>query len=101
MPQLPDMAKLQVPVPQVPAPSFTMPQLESRPSEAIQQLNQTVQAKPVGSGEINLTFAPVIHVNGGDGDPYAQVKRGLDEGSRNLKEELERLMADQRRLSFV
>lgn len=101
MPQLPDMAKVQVPVPQVPAPSFTMPQLESSPPEAIQQLNQTVQAKPVGSGEINLTFAPVIHVNGGDGDPYAQVKRGLDEGSRNLKEELERLMADQRRLSFV
>jgi TP901 family phage tail tape measure protein len=101
MPLLPDMAKVQVPVPQVPAPSFTMPQQESRPPEAIQQLNQTVQAKPVGSGEINLTFAPVIHVNGGDGDPYAKVKRGLDEGSRNLKEELERLMADQRRLSFV
>lgn len=54
-----------------------------------------------GSPSINVTFSPVINVSGGGGDPYESVKRGLTDGSRALKRNLEQLLADQRRLSFA
>ena len=52
-------------------------------------------------GGITVNFAPVINVSGGSGDAYEGVKRGLDEGRRQLEKDLRRLMADQQRLSFA
>lgn len=52
-------------------------------------------------GGITVNFAPVINVSGGSGDAYEGVKRGLDEGRRQLEKDLRRLLADQRRLSFA
>lgn len=51
-------------------------------------------------GGITVNFAPVINVSGGSGDAYEGVKRGLDEGRRQLEKDLRRLLADQQRLSF-
>lgn len=51
-------------------------------------------------GGITVNFAPVINVSGGSGDVYESVKRGLDEGRRQLEKDLRRLLADQQRLSF-
>lgn len=52
-------------------------------------------------GGISVNFAPVINVSGGSGDAYEGVKRGLDEGRRQLEKDLRRLLADQQRLSFA
>lgn len=52
-------------------------------------------------GGITVNFAPVITVSGGSGDAYEGVKRGLDEGRRQLEKDLRRLLADQQRLSFA
>lgn len=52
-------------------------------------------------GGISVNFAPVINVSGGSGDAYEGVKRGLDEGRRQFEKNLQRLMADQQRLSFA
>lgn len=52
-------------------------------------------------GGITVNFAPVINVSGGSGDAYEGVKRGLDEGRRQLEKDLRRLWADQQRLSFA
>lgn len=52
-------------------------------------------------GGITVHFAPVINVSGGSGDVYEGVKRGLDEGRRQLEKDLRRLLADQQRLSFA
>lgn len=49
-------------------------------------------------GGITVNFAPVINVSGGS---YEGVKRGLDEGRRQLEKDLRRLLADQQRLSFA
>ena len=55
----------------------------------------------VGSSVINITFAPNINISGDtDSDPYAQVKRALNEGSNNLRRELERMFADRARLNY-
>lgn len=62
-------------------------------------------SKPAGGaktgGSISVSFAPVINISGGGGDAYAQVKKGLAEGQNSLKKELERLLRDQQRLSYV
>lgn len=52
-------------------------------------------------GGISVNFAPVINLSGGSGDAYEGVKRGLDEGRRQLEKDLRRLLADQQRLSFA
>lgn len=52
-------------------------------------------------GGISVNFAPVINVSGGSGDAYEGVKRGLDEGRRQLEKDLRSLLADQQRLSFA
>lgn len=52
-------------------------------------------------GGISINFAPVINVSGGGASAYDSVKRGLEEGQRNLKRELEKLLRDQRRLSYA
>lgn len=75
---------------------------EGRESEAVlplSKLSSMVNSGGAGSGGIHVT--QTITIQGGGGDGYAQVKRGLEEGTRNLKAELERLMANQRRVSYA
>ena len=52
-----------------------------------------------GDGGVVVNFAPSITVSGGD-DAYAGVSRALSEGQANLKRELEKLLANQRRVSY-
>lgn len=73
---------------------------EGREPEAILPLSRLPE---VGGGRgpmsVSVNFAPVINLTGGK-DAYEGVRRGLAEGSKSLKHELERLLADERRLSF-
>lgn len=71
---------------------------EGNESEAVLPLSKLQSL--LGPSGVTVHFAPVIHMNGSQ-DAYADVKRGLSEGQANLKAELERLLAHQRRLSFV
>lgn len=74
---------------------------EGSESEAILPLSRLSEmVGGYGGGDVTVHFAPTITISG-NGDAYADVKRGIAEGSANLKRELERLLADQRRLSFV
>ena len=52
-----------------------------------------------GDGGVVVNFSPSITVSGGD-DAYAGVSRALSEGQANLKRELEKLLANQRRVSY-
>ena len=51
-------------------------------------------------GNISVSFSPTINVSGG-GDVYAEVRRGLDAARVDLERSLERLLANNRRLSFA
>ena len=53
-----------------------------------------------GGGSISVSFSPTINVTGG-GDVYADVRRGLDAGRTDLERSLEKLMANNRRISFA
>lgn len=53
------------------------------------------------TGTFNITFSPVINISGGGGNIQQQVQNGLDAGMRNLKKEMEKLMREQRRLSYA
>lgn len=68
---------------------------------AIDTLSKPASGGAGTGGAVSVNFAPTININGGSGDAYADVKRGLEEGQKNLKKELERLLANQRRLSYV
>ena len=74
---------------------------EGREDEAVLPLSKLKGMLGGTGGGITVNFAPVINVSGGSGDAYSEVKRGLDEGQRNLKRELQRLLRDQQRLSFA
>lgn len=52
------------------------------------------------SNTISVNFAPVININGGSPDAYADIKKALAEGQNNLKKELDKLLSNQRRLSY-
>ena len=74
---------------------------EGRESEAVLPLSKLDgMLSNRGGGSVSVNFSPVINITGGTSDAYAQVKRGLEEGSKNLKRELERVMANDRRLSY-
>ena len=75
---------------------------EGRESEAVLPLSKldSMLSHRGGASTMSVNFAPVINISGNGNDAYAQVKRGLEEGSKNLKRELERLMANDRRLSY-
>ena len=72
---------------------------EGRESEAVLPLSK-LKGMLGGGGGMSVNFAPVINVSGG-GDAYAGVKRGLEEGAANLKRELEKLLMNNRRLSYA
>ena len=75
---------------------------EGREPEAVLPLSKlsSMLGKSSG-GNITVSFAPTINVFGGGGDVYAEVRRGLDAGRNDLERSLEKLMANNRRLSFA
>lgn len=76
---------------------------EGGESEAVLPLSKLKSMLGGGAGGANVSvnFAPVINVSGGSGDAYNAVKRGLEEGQKSLKRELEKLISNQRRLSYT
>ena len=75
---------------------------EGRESEAVLPLSKLGAMMSGGSGgSITVNFNPVINVSGGSGDVSGDVQRGLRAGVKDLKKELEKLMNDQRRLSYT
>lgn len=75
---------------------------EGREDEAVLPLSKLDSMLQGGEGGvINVNFAPNINVAGGGTDTLSQLNRGLRAGSNNLKKELERLLRDQRRVSYT
>ena len=76
---------------------------EGKESEAVLPLSKLsgMLGGGAGGGSISVNFAPTINISGGGGNVAADVQRGLKEGEKSLKKELERLMQNQRRLSYV
>lgn len=68
----------------------------------LDRLSSFLGSSSGGVGGITISFAPVINLSGGStaADPYAEVRRGLSAGAEDLKKQLERVLADQRRLSY-
>ena len=58
------------------------------------------QPRSSNSTSVSVNFAPVINIGGGSGNGYEDVRRGLRAGSEDLKREIERLLADERRLAY-
>ena len=73
---------------------------EGRESEAILPLSKLGQLIHSGSGTNSVVVNLSVNVTGSE-QSYADVKRGIDEGTSHLKRELERLLNHERRLSFV
>ncbi len=77
---------------------------EGRGPEAVIPLDRLDSLLPrQEAGSINVTFSPSITVQGQgkDADIYASVRNGLTAGVNDLRRELEKLMAEQRRLSYA
>lgn len=80
---------------------------EGNESEAVlplSKLNSMIGGGTSGGGMgggITINFSPVINVSGGGADAYSQAQRGVEAGAQNLKKELEKVMAEQRRLSYT
>ena len=77
---------------------------EGRESEAVLPLSKLDGMLSGGAGGgvgggITINFAPVINVSGG-GDVYSDIQKGLTAGANSLKKELEKLLQNQRRLSY-
>lgn len=67
----------------------------------IDNMLRSTNNNPAESNTMSINYAPVINVNGGGGsDTYSGVKKALSEGHNNLKKELEKILANQRRLSY-
>lgn len=63
-------------------------------------LASTHNAQPLGG--ITVSFSPVINMQGQTGESaYAQVMRGLNAGTERLKDELQRVLSDNHRLSYA
>ena len=75
---------------------------EGRESEAVLPLSRLdgMLGGSSSSNNVSVNFAPVINLSGST-DAYADVKRGLDESQKNLKRELQSLLKNERRLSYV
>lgn len=95
IPQIPELAKGGI------ATRSTLANIgEGREPEAVLPLSKLDAMLGNTGGGMNVTFSPVINVTGGNGDVYGEVKRGLEAGQQSLKKELERLWANQKRLSY-
>lgn len=75
---------------------------EGREPEAVLPLSKlsSMLGGATGGGNITVSFSPTINVTGG-GDVYAEVRRGLDAGRADFERSLEKLMANNRRISFA
>ena len=73
---------------------------EGREPEAVLPLSKLDRMLSNEGGGVNVTFSPVINISGGGNDVYGEVRRGLAAGQESLKKELERLWANQKRLSY-
>ena len=77
---------------------------EGKESEAVlplSKLNNLLSGGGIGGGGLTVNFAPTINISGGNGNTSAEVERGLKAGTQNLKKELEKLLRNQQRLSYV
>ena len=75
---------------------------EGREPEAVLPLSKlSSMIGGASGGNISVSFSPTINVSGGGGDVYAEVRRGLDAARVDLERSLERLLANNRRLSFA
>lgn len=75
---------------------------EGREPEAVLPLSKlSSMLGGASGGNISVSFSPTINVSGGGGDVYAEVRRGLDAARVDLERSLERLLANNRRLSFA
>jgi TP901 family phage tail tape measure protein len=75
---------------------------EGREPEAVLPLSKLSSMLGCASGgNISVSFSPTINVSGGGGDVYEEVRRGLDAARVDLERSLERLLANNRRLSFA
>ena len=75
---------------------------EGREPEAVLPLSKlSSMLGSASGGNISVSFSPTINVSGGGGDVYAEVRRGLDAARVDLERSLERLLANNRRLSFA
>ena len=75
---------------------------EGREPEAVLPLSKlSSMLGGASGGNISVSFSPTINVSGGGGDVYAEVRRGLDAARVDLERRLERLLANNRRLSFA
>lgn len=73
---------------------------EGREPEAVLPLSKLDSMLGNSGGGMSVTFAPVINISGASDDVYSEVRRGLAAGQESLKKELERLWANQKRLSY-
>lgn len=73
---------------------------EGREPEAVLPLSRLDRMLSNDGGGVSVTFSPVINVSGGGNDVYDAVRRGLAAGQESLKKELERLLTNQKRLSY-
>lgn len=75
---------------------------EGREPEAVLPLSRldSMLSGGNGGGNITLNFAPVINLSGG-GDAYADIQKGLNAGRSDLLRDLERLLTNNRRLSYA
>ena len=99
IPQIPKLAEGGIAT----APVLSMIE-EGKGPEAVIPLDRldSLMPKPE-AGSISVSFSPSINIQGQgkDSDIYASVRNGLTAGINDLKRELEKLMAEQRRLSYA
>lgn len=76
---------------------------EGNESEAVLPLSKLKDLMGGGSGggNISVNFAPTINITGGGGSVSSEIEKGLKAGQQSLKKELEKLMNNQRRLSYI
>ena len=84
----------------MPAAGQEEPERETRPM--LSRLSSMLQARPAaGQGDsISVNFSPNIQITGQGGDAYAQASAALREGAKNLRDELARMLRDERRLAY-
>ena len=70
------------------------------PLSALSRMLDRGEASEGQTNAVTVNFAPVIHISGG-GSAAEDVKRGLQAASVDLKREIEKILRDQRRLSFA
>lgn len=76
---------------------------EGRESEAViplSKLSTMLDTRGGGRGD-TIVFSPVINISGSSSDPYADVKRGIDEGLNDFEKRYLRMKAQQHRLSYA